>query len=339
MADAFTDTSALLSDQAAYAQYAMFAFRPALFFDALAQVKPTNMGPDRGSSAKFTIYTEMSAATTPLTETSDIDAVAVGDSQVTVTPAEHGNTVVRTAKVAATSFLDVEQDIANLIGYNAALTIDTLAQTALAGGSNVYYGTGGASTPTSRTTVAVEDVAATYDVTLMRAKLAGADVPGISAGTMEGGNGAGIGTNYVGVIHPDVRFDLLQETAVNTWVAAEVYRNPTTGSLFTGEVGMYAGIRWIETSRAPLWANASNGSGSTGTIDVYGALAVGWQALGKAYSDAGGYGTQPVFVLNEGLDRLRRFRYYGWKHFVGYGRIREAALRRLEAASSIGANT
>ena len=38
-------------------------------------------------------------------------------------------------------------------------------------------------------------------------------------------------------------------------------------------------------------------------------------------------------------DTLRRFNPVGWYHLVGYGRFREAALQRIETASSIGANS
>jgi hypothetical protein len=37
-------------------------------------------------------------------------------------------------------------------------------------------------------------------------------------------------------------------------------------------------------------------------------------------------------------DALRRFEGMGWKHLVGYGVFRQAALRRIESASSIGTN-
>jgi hypothetical protein len=37
-------------------------------------------------------------------------------------------------------------------------------------------------------------------------------------------------------------------------------------------------------------------------------------------------------------DLLKRFRPVGWKHFVGYSVFRQEALRRIESASSIGAN-
>jgi hypothetical protein len=87
-----------------------------------------------------------------------------------------------------------------------------------------------------------------------------------------------------------------------------------------------------------VFANASDGSGSTGTIDVYATLVMGRQALAKAYSVTDGNGAMPKVVRGEVTDLLRRFQPVGWYWLGGYGRFREASLRRVESSSSIGAN-
>jgi N4-gp56 family major capsid protein len=114
----------------------------------------------------------------------------MGDSQVTVTLAEYGNTVSTTAKLRGTSFLDVDATAANLIGYNAGNSIDTVVQAVLAGGSNVAYASGGASLPTSTVTIQAEDILTANDVRKQTAALRGANVA-----TFNG--------YYMGYIHPD----------------------------------------------------------------------------------------------------------------------------------------
>jgi hypothetical protein len=105
---------------------------------------------------------------------------------------------------------------------------------------------------------------------------------------------------------------------------------------------MFEGVRFVEAPRAPLFANASDGSGSStgslATVDVYGTLIMGRQALAKGISLGGEYGAQPGIVYGEVTDILKRFRPVGWKHFVGYNVFRQEALRRIESSSSIGAN-
>jgi hypothetical protein len=88
-----------------------------------------------------------------------------------------------------------------------------------------------------------------------------------------------------------------------------------------------------------LFANASNNSGASGTIDSYGTLIMGRQALAKGISLGGEYGAQPTIVYGTVTDLLKRFRPVGWKHFVGYSVFRQEALRRIESASSIGTNS
>ena len=71
------------------------------------------------------------------------------------------------------------------------------------------------------------------------------------------------------------------------------------------------------------------------SVDVYGTLVMGRQALAKAFSTGGGYGEQAQIVDVPVIDTLRRFTGVGWKHFVGYGVLRQAALYRIESGSSI----
>ena len=130
MPDVLTGTSALSTDVAAYDRLAYFAYRPELFFDHLVDVQPTNQTTP-GATVTFTKFTEMVAVSAALSEAVDVDAVAIADSQVTVTLQEYGNAVVTTAKLRATSYIDVDPVVANLLGYNAGVSIDTLARNAL----------------------------------------------------------------------------------------------------------------------------------------------------------------------------------------------------------------
>ena len=119
----YTEASSLSTDQAAFDRLAYFALRSELLFDQVADVMPTNQSMP-GTQVTFTIFNDLSAATTALTETSDVTPVAMSDSQVTVTLAEYGNAVNTTAKLRGTSFLDVDAVAANVIGYNAGISID-----------------------------------------------------------------------------------------------------------------------------------------------------------------------------------------------------------------------
>jgi N4-gp56 family major capsid protein len=325
MADFYANeisTASLQTDQVAFEKLAYFALRPEMYFDQFADVQATN-ATNPGASIKFTVFADLAAATTPLGEAEDVTPVSMSDSQVTVTLEEYGNATVTTAKLRASSFMPVDPVAAQAVGYNAGLSIDTVARNVLQAGDNVLYATGGAVDPSSRTTINTDDILTITDIRRAVAQLRGANVPTING-------------TYIGFIHPDVQFDLLSATDAAGWRDAYKYTNATP--LINGEIGQIDGVRFIASSRAPLFANASNNSGASGTIDSYGTLIMGRQALAKGISLGGEYGAQPTIVYGTVTDLLKRFRPVGWKHFVGYSVFRQEALRRIESASSIGTN-
>jgi N4-gp56 family major capsid protein len=319
---AITQASSVSVDQSAYDRLAYFALRSEMLFDQAADVQATNQAMP-GSAVIFTIFSELAAATSTLSETADLTPATMADSQVTVTLAEYGNTVATTAKLRGTAFLDVDAAAANLIGYNAGDSMDQVVREVLAAGTNVAYGGGGSSDPSSRVTVAAEDIIEANDIRKQTAALRAANVA-----TFNG--------YYMGYIHPDVSYDLRRETGNASWNAPHVAVD--TQNIYNGEIGTFESVRFIETPRAKVFANASNGTSTTGTIDVYCTHIMGRQALAKAYSQIDGNGVVPKVVRGPVVDSLMRFNPIGWYWLGGYGRFREASLRRIESSSSIGAN-
>lgn len=301
-----------------YEKLAYFSLRPELYYDALCEVQATDLT-NPGATLKFTIFNELAPATTALTETSDVTPVTIDDSQVTVTLAEYGNAVQTSAKLRAVSFMAVNPIVANVLGYNAGVSVDSIARNAAQAGDNVRYsGADG-----DRNDVDAADTLTGNDVRRAVAELRKADVPTF----------AGL---YKGIIHPDVSYDFRGATGGTNWSDPHVYSDAS--GIYNGVVGNFQGVQFMESSRAPLFADAGDGLNGTGTIDVYGTLIMGRQALAKGFSNGGGYGSSPVMVDVPVTDALRRFEGMGWKHLVGYSVFRQAALRRIESASSIGSN-
>ena len=318
---AYTGTGDVSSDTAAFQQLAYFAFRSQPMYEMVADVRSTAQT-HNGASVQFNIYDNMAQATSALTETSDVTAVALGDSTVVVTLAEYGNAVITTAKLRGTSFLNVDADAANIIGYNMVDSMDKIVSDVANGGTNVIYAQGSAgSRPTSRG--AVSD-AATFGA--QEARMAVADLRTASAPGFENGN-------YIGLIHPDVSFDLRAQTAVTDVIQYQIRQEGA--AVRNGSIGVFGGIEWIENPRAPILDDA----GATSTTNVYQTLVAGRQALAKAFSRAPGFGEDPSVVFGPVTDTLRRFHPVGWYHLCGYNIFREAALQRIESSSSIGDNT
>ena len=311
---AYTSTSSVSSDTTAFEQLAYFALRSQPMFEMVADVKSTNQS-HPGSAVQFNIYNDLAQATSALTETSDVTAVALGDSTVTVTLAEHGNAVTTTAKLRGTSFLNVDADAANIIGYNMGNSIDKIVQGVLVGGTNVAYAGDATSTATL-------DAADTLDASDIRQAVAA--LRGDSAPTMDGGV-------YVGFIHPDVAYDLRSDSAVTDIIQYQIRQDGA--GVRMGSIGTFGGVDFIETPRIDFTAD-----GGASTVDAYNTVICGKQALAKAHSRGAGFGENPSVVFGPVTDSLRRFQTVGWYHLVGYSRFREASLRRIESASSIGAN-
>lgn len=313
---AFTQTSSLSVDQAAFDQIAYFALRSELLFDAAADVQPVAQSMP-GTSVAFTIFSELAEVTATLSETTDVTAVAMADSQVTVTLAEYGNAINTTAKLRGTSFLDVDTVAANLIGYNAGSSIDTVVANVLKGAANIVFGGGGATTPTSNATVAAEDILAADDIRIVTAQLRGS-----KAQTFNG--------MYMAFIHPDVSYDLRRETGAAAWREAHNYQN--IGPIYNGEIGAFEAVRFVETPRSPLDLTG----GANDTVDLYQTLIMGRQSLAKAHSITDGNGAYPKVVRGPVVDSLMRFNPMGWYWLGGYGIFREAALRSINSSSSLG---
>jgi N4-gp56 family major capsid protein len=317
---AFTTTASVDYAQTAYDRLAYFAYRPELYYDRAVEVKPTRQAMP-GATVVFTIQNDLPIASSPLNESTDLTPVAMSDSQVSVALAEYGNVTVTTAKLRGEAFVEIDQIQANVVGYNAAVSIDEIAKNIAQAGTVVDYATGTGTAPYSRASITPLNTFGAANVRLEKARLRRANVPTF-------------GGAYVAYIHPDVSYDLQGQTGTNTWTDPHTYSQPD--EIWQGEIGMFQGVRFIETPRAPWFGNA--GSSPT-TTSVYGTLFMGRQALCKAHSIVDGNGDNPHIVPGPVTDYLRRFLPLGWYHLVGYSVFRQVALRRVESASSIDDGT
>jgi N4-gp56 family major capsid protein len=309
MADVFTST-ATLSNQvvAAYDRRAFMALREGAIFDQYARVKPGNVT-SPGSSVSFLFWDDLSPATTALAETVDVDAVGLSDSIVTVTPTEHGNSVLVTIKVRKQSFsLGFDSEVADIVAYNMLDSLETLAEIALTAGGSTETVDGGAESSLTAT-----DVLTMAFVRQQIAKLRGAKVRPSS------------GSNYDVILHPDVSYDIMADTAGGAW---QDLKHTDASKLRIGQVGQFAGANFVENARARI-----NPDGGSGTADTYTTYVLGAEAFGKAEDI-------PLHIVPGPVtDRLMRFMPLGWYGLFGHKVIRSAALRRIISASSIGDNS
>ena len=244
---ALTQVSSLDISKAAYEQLAYYALRPELYYDALVEVQSTN-ATNRGVSVQFTIASDLSEATTALTETSDITPVSMSDSYVVVTPLEYGNAVQLTSKLGATAFMEVNPIAANIVGWNAGISTDGIARAAAGAGTNVAYTSG-----TTRAGLAKTNTITGSDVRKAVASLRKNNVPTF--------NGL-----YKGLIHPDASYDFRGATGGTNWSDPHVYSDPS--GIYNGVIGNFQGVQFMETPRAPLFSDGGTNTYTISTIAV-----------------------------------------------------------------------
>ena len=290
--------------QTAYDQYVRMALRSIPLMRSIADVKPVQQAMP-GSSVVFSIYSDLSAVTATLVETTDVTNVALGNpTNVTVTLQEYGNAVTTTKKLNLTSFNDVDAALADIIAYNAADSLDQIVASVLTGGSNVIY----ASSATSTNTIAAGMTITTADIREAVVQLrTNKAVPRI-------------GELYAAYLHPRQSADLRAETGTGGFQELSKYVDRTP--FVAGAVGVLEGAFVVETPRVPFAAN-------TNTINVYKAIVAGREALAEAK------GQDITTVIGPEIDALRRFRTIGWYFFGGWSLLRQAAIYRIESATSI----
>ena len=342
MANSYTDTtSGSLGNylvQTAYDRYVEFALRAVPMVRDVADKKPVQQAMP-GSSVVFQIYTDLAQATSPLSESTDPDAVALGNTtQVSVTLNEYGNASLATRKLELFSLSDVDPAIADIIAFNMADSLDSVALKTLIGGTNAIA---------VQNAAVVSTYAGTYTNGLTQALIKNTDV--ITSATVRQAvaklraNKAvpRQGEYYWVGIHPEVSHDLRAETGSGGWRDDHKYSETGSSEFWPGTIGTYEGAMFVES---PRMFNTTDGTGSTGSSGTFGTsgytyatggvrvfrtLVAGKQALAEAVAE------EPHVIFGPIVDKLMRFRPIGWYGVLGWARYREQSLVRIESTSSI----
>lgn len=133
------NTKALLSDSAVdlMNQAVIVSGNAYNKVDAYATIREDAMA----NSIAFTVFSRMSAATTPLTDGTEASSTTMGDTKVQLTMDEYGSVITSTslANIATGGKADLAS--AELVGINLGETTDKLGMAALEAGSNTITAT------------------------------------------------------------------------------------------------------------------------------------------------------------------------------------------------------
>jgi N4-gp56 family major capsid protein len=241
-----------------------------------------------------------------------------------VTPADSALTITTvTATVAGygavmrfSDFIDmaaidrVITESIELLTENANTSVDSIIQAVVAAGTNVYYVNGEA----GRGSIQATDTVSGLDIRKARRIMRNNNVKPYD------------GRNYIGFVHPYVAYDLMSDPA---WTNANQYAGAE--QIFEGELGKIYGVRFLETTQAPVFTGAG-----VGGINVYGTLVTGRGAY--AVPDIAGSSKPEVIYQPFGsggpYDPLNQQATVGWKAYLTSARQNELCILRIESAAS-----
>lgn len=250
---ATTSTSTLTNlIQTAYDKFVEMELRSEPMFRKFADKRPVDVT-NPGATVVFQLHNDLSRVTTALSETADIDAVALNNTnKVQVTVNEYGNAVTTTERLALESLSAIDPAVADMLAYNQRDSLDAIVYNILI---NPATGRTAGTTADNEVTVNGVDKTASATGTLQAADIrkAVAKLRGANVQPKDG-------SFYVGMLHPDVSYDLRTEAAAsgaNVWREPHTYTEAGVGNIWTGEVGVYEGVKFIESPRVEQATSAT----------------------------------------------------------------------------------
>ena len=291
---------------------------PRLVHDQFADYYPVPQ--NGGKTIEFRKYDSLPKASTPLTEGVTPNGQTLNVTTITSDLHQYGGWTPLTDVLQMTAIDNNVVQATRVLASQAGRTMDSITRDVLAGGTNVIYppklGADGAETAvTSRKTL---DKTCTLTPKLFFQAAA-------QLGAM---NADPIGASYIAIIHPYAAYDLKTS---KEFIEVHKYADPDT--MFRGEIGKLGNIRFIETSEAKIWKDATCPTG----LAVFGTLVLGAHAYGVTELEGGGL-EHIVKQLGYGDDPLNQRASVGWKGMRAAERLVEQYMVRIESASSYSAS-
>ncbi len=232
-----------------------------LVHDQFGQKRP--IPANGGKIIEFRKFAPLAKATTPLTEGVTPDGKQLSVSTVSAQVSQYGDYITQSDMLELTALDNTILESAKLLGRQAGATLDTVVRNVLHSGTNVIYAekqtAAGSETVDKREAL---DGDCRINVELIQravAKLRAQNAPTING-------------KYVGIIHPYAAYDLMRD---DEWIDAHKYAAPE--NLYEGEIGEIAGVRFVQTTEAKIYAGddlasdsrtlaVNNASGYTGAV-------------------------------------------------------------------------
>jgi N4-gp56 family major capsid protein len=275
-----------------------------LVHDQFGQKRP--IPKNGGKKIEFRKFAALPKALTAITEGVTPDGKKLEVTAIEAEVAQYGDYIVQSDVLELTSIDNTIVEATKILGRQAGLTLDTITRNVLNGGTNVVYCPKGDGSEVGGR--AGLDATCKLNVATIKKAVA----------FMKKNNAPKINGSYVAIIHPYAAHDLMSDPE---WIDAHKYAQPE--NLYEGEIGKIAGVRFVETSEAKVFAGG-----------VYSTLLIGENAYGV--TDITGGGLQTI-IKQKGsagtADPLDQRSSIGWKAMKTAEILVEPYLCRIESKS------
>lgn len=301
-------TSSGLTDEMKtyYSDYMIDNAQPKLVHDQFGQKHP--IPKNGGKTIEFRKYNPLPKLLTPISEGVTPDGQSLNMTTIEATVAQYGGYITLSDVLMLSAIDNNLVQATKLLGSQAGSTLDTITREVLNGGTNVIFAGGkeARSSLDAESKLTVDDIKKA--VRLLKSQ-----------------NAEKINGDWVGIIHPDIAYDLTNDPA---WKDVKNYSDPK--DIYEGEIGKLYGVRFVETTEAKIWAGAGNGGRA-----VYSTLILGDNAYGVTEITGGGLEHIVKQLGSSGTaDPLNQRATAGWKATKVAERLVENYMVRIESAST-----
>lgn len=242
-----------------YSDYLIDLAEPELVHDQFGQKHPIPQ--NGGKIIEFRQYDPLPEMTTPLVEGVTPDGQSMKVKTITSEVKQYGGYVTLSDMLMMTAIDNNLVQATKLIASQAGRTLDTITREVINAGTIVQFAGG----VDSRDELSYTDEETNCNITVDTVKKA--------VRFLETQDAPKINGYYVGIIHPYVKYDLMKDP---DWKTPHEYVD--TENVYNNEIGELYGVRFVQSSRAKMFAGADlasdsrtltvNGSGVSATTTV-----------------------------------------------------------------------
>ena len=297
---------------------------PLLTHLSWAQVRdiPRNAG---ASVIKFRRYSNLAVATTPLSEGITPVGSSLAVTDVTATALQYGDFVTITDVLNYESEDPVLMEAAEVLGDQAAETLDNLGRDILTAGTSVSL-SGSGHTLRSQIAAGEKITETLVKNSVLTLKLNNAKKITRMIDPSTGYATTPVNASFIGIIHPSVAGELYVAASFPNFIPVEKY--PNKSDVMPGEIGSTNQVRFIETTDAKVFTGAGASS-----VDVYATLIFGANAYGitRVSGEAMKNIVKPLGSAGT-ADPLEQRATSGWKATFVTKILNNAFITRIESA-------